>query len=97
MKSFNYFMGFYVKNLYQFINISKDFPPGVAFPNAILDVFPKKIQGGFAPLTPTGAPPLDPAGGCAPRAPHLVRRSPALRAASLQCLKFAHLIFGGPH
>ena len=42
MKSFNYFMGFYVKNLYQFINISKDFPPGVAFPNAILDFFQKK-------------------------------------------------------
>ena len=49
MKSFNYFMGFYVKNLYQFINISKDFPPGVAFPNAILDVFPKKFPGASPP------------------------------------------------
>ena len=40
------------------------------------------IPGGFAPLTPTGAPPLDPAGGCAPRPP--LSAGPALAKASLR-------------
>ena len=41
----------------------------------IYDVFAKNFPGGFAPLTPTGALPLDPAGGCAPRPlPQLPRR-----------------------
>ena len=75
---FSLFLLFFVSE------ICLKFVARIASPGIKLLQFPKKKSGGLRPPNPPpGAPPLDPAGGCAPRPPQFAGR--ALSALRIPC------------